>query len=58
MATISKEKLYQKLCELEEEALDKYMTYPTGSPEGYTWSAILNERSKLKLMIHDFPEEE
>lgn len=52
---IDKSGLYKKIAELEEIARDRYIDIPTNSPLLAIYKAQLDERTRFKHMVADFP---
>ena len=52
---IEKAMLYKEIAELEELARKRALDTPTNSPAYARYVAQLNERTKLKHKIYDFP---
>lgn len=52
---IDKANLYKKIAELEELARNRYLDTPSNSPAYPRYMAQLDERTKLKHMVADFP---
>lgn len=52
---IDKSGLYKKIVELEEIARDRYIDIPTNSPLLAIYKAQLDERTRFKHMVADFP---
>ena len=55
---IDKANLYKKISELEELARDRYLDTPSNSPAYPRYMAQLDERTRFKHMVVDFPSAE
>lgn len=52
---IEKEALYKKIAEIEELARNRYLDTPSNSPACARYMAQLDERTRFKHLIADFP---
>ena len=58
MNILKKNALYKKIAELEKLARDRYLDVQSNSPAYTRYMAQLDELTRLKHMVYDFPSAE